>query len=135
MSISATSAMSAQQRSWADRLAEVSAGEEACAIEALLLEPFPSALLGAALYARQPCLLLNTRILLNWILDGDEAMLRSSCLTLLRKLCADIRSHDIKETEGFVMFFRLLVEPFALMNQCTAFHPTLSPSTSATNCV
>lgn len=130
MSISATSA---QQRPWADRLAEISADEEACAIEALLLEPFPSTLLGAALYARQPCLLLNTRILLNKVLDGDEAMLRSNCLTLMRKLCADIRSHDIKETEGFAMFFRLLVEPFALMNQCTAFHPASDLSPSATN--
>lgn len=82
-------------------------------VQKLLRKPFPSILLGAAMATGQPCLLWNTEDILNTVLDGDKDR-PTSCLTLLQEMLwrAD-------EQKAYTVLFRLLVEPFALMDQAT----------------
>ena len=81
----------------------------------LMQQPFPSLLMGAAMDAGQPCLLQNTRLILNDIFAGEADKLQTSCKALIRH--SGFRERSIEEKCD--MLFRLFVEPFALMNQST----------------
>lgn len=105
------------QRAWAKRLEHVSSnGSSDTTVQAVLRQPFPSVLLGAALCAGQPYLLWNIQTFLSTLLNDDEAWMRRSCGVLLRKLCA-ANGAVVQDYITADVLFPLLVEPFALMNQ------------------
>ena len=77
----------------------------------LLRLPFPSLLMGAAMASGQPCLLRNTQLLLDDVLDGNADNLQTTCRDLIHKIC------DCGKDAGTALLLRLFVEPFALLNQ------------------
>lgn len=77
-------------------------------VQKLLHHLFPSLLMGAAMAAGQPCLLRNTQLILNGLLEGKADKLQTTCWTLFRTCGPD---------ERIVLLFRLFIEPFALLNQ------------------
>lgn len=110
------------QRPWEARLAEVSAsGWPPQPLLDFLETPFPSILFGAAVYTGQSSLLQNTQLLLDGALGGSEDNLQATCRHLLSQLHS---KNGFEEPELCTMRFRLLVEPFARMNQYDAAHQT-----------
>lgn len=104
------------QLSWAERLEKSSPDESPEVVQALLREPFPSVLLGAALRARQPYLLWNIQTFLNTYLGGNKAWIRYSCGVLINRLRA-ANGAVIRDSTTTGVLFHLVVEPFALMNE------------------
>lgn len=117
------------QLSWEARLAEVSAsGWPPQPLLDFLETPFPSILFGAAVYTGQSSLLQNTQLLLDGALGGGQDNLRTTCRHLLSQLHS---KNGFEEPELYTMRFRLLVEPFARMNQYDAARQTAAaPSLS-----
>lgn len=103
------------QYPWAERTANyhTSSIVQPNPLEDFLKMPFPSAVLGAAVYTGQSALLANTRILLHDGLNGDERRLRTKIVDFIT-LC---QQQNICEYDLYMILFYLMIEPFALMNQ------------------
>lgn len=92
-------------------------------VQEFLRKPFPTVLMGTAMVSGQPCLLWNTEDILDKALDGNTDKRPTSCQTLLEEMlwyCADADGEIMDDNvtgKNYAVVFRLLVEPFALMNQ------------------
>lgn len=116
------------QRPWEARLAEISiSGWPPQPLLDFLETPFPSILFGAAVYTGQSSLLQNTQLLLDGALGGREDKLQATCRHLLSQLHS---KNGFEEPELYTMRFRLLVEPFARMNQYDTAQAASDPSLS-----